>query len=117
MEPLVDNPDAELAEGFREDALEYRHGQLEVSGRIDRVAGANGTVLGYVSAEVQESPPVISRGDTLYINEAYVRPDYRRDGLGDTLLLTRHRMRKGLYPPQPRGSQSGPGYSPLPTSG
>ena len=51
-ELLADDPDAELAEGFREDALEYRHEQLEESGRIDRVADADGTLLGYVSAEV-----------------------------------------------------------------
>jgi len=84
-ELLADGPD-ELAEGFREDALAHRREQLEREDRIDRVAEAGGTLLGYVSAEIQEPPPVVDRGDTLHINEVYVRPEHRREGVGAALL-------------------------------
>lgn len=83
---LADEPGSELAEGFREDALAYRREQLAVEGRIDRVAEADGTLLGYVSAELQEPPPVVRRGDTLHVNEVYVRPSHRRKGVGDAPL-------------------------------
>lgn len=87
MRHLVgDDPDSSLAEGFREDAVEYRREQLEREDRIDRVANEDGRLLGYVSAEVQEPPPVVDRGDTLHINEVYVRPENRREGLGTALL-------------------------------
>src|SRR6056297_3652961 len=76
---LADDPDTELADEFRGE-------QLQETGRIDRVADDDGRLLGYVSAEVRESAPVVDRGDTLHINEVYVRPEHRRDGLGTALL-------------------------------
>lgn len=36
---------------------------------------------GYAFAELGESPPVFARGDLLTVLEAYVRPEYRGDGL------------------------------------
>lgn len=85
-EMLEEDPDSELAEGFREDALAYRREQLAAEDRIDRVAVDDGTLLGYVSAEIQEPPPVIRRGDTLHVDELYVRPAHRREGVGTALL-------------------------------
>jgi len=90
-EMLEHDPDAALADDYREDALAHRREQLEREDRIDRVADADGQLLGYVSAEVREPPPVIERGDRLHVLEVYVRPEYRREGVGAALLAEAER--------------------------
>jgi GNAT superfamily N-acetyltransferase len=47
---------------------------------------APATFAGYAYATVGESPPVFARGDPLTVNELYVRPEYRGDGLAHDLL-------------------------------
>jgi GNAT superfamily N-acetyltransferase len=44
------------------------------------------TFAGYASAVIGETPPVFARGDHLTVEELYVRPEYRGEGLARTLL-------------------------------
>lgn len=80
------DPYHELVDEFREDTSEYRRERLGEEGRIDRVAVVDGELVGYVTAEFQETPPVFAHDDTVHINELYVRPQHRRQGIGVDLL-------------------------------
>ncbi len=82
----TDAPYHELADEFREETLAYRTEQFEAESHIDRVAVGDGELVGHVSAEVQEAPPVVQRGDSLHITEVYVTPAHRREGVGAALL-------------------------------
>ncbi|MFB6221351.1 MAG: N-acetyltransferase family protein [Halolamina sp.] len=87
----TDDPYHELADEFREETLAYRAERFEAEDHIDRVAVADGDLVGYVAAEVQKAPPVVRRGDSLHITEVYVTPDHRREGLGAALLTEAER--------------------------
>ncbi|MEF8800365.1 MAG: GNAT family N-acetyltransferase [Halolamina sp.] len=80
------DPYHELVDEFREDTIEYRRERLGEEGRIDRVSVVTDKLVGYVTAEFQETPPVFAHEDTVHINELYVRPEFRREGIGVDLL-------------------------------
>jgi len=48
--------------------------------------------IGFISATIEESPPVFSRGDRLKINEIYVTPEYRRQGVASKLISKIRRL-------------------------
>ena len=75
---LVDDPHA--------DATEHRRERVREDGTFDRVAVADGALVGYVAGDFRPAPPVVRHGDTAHVNELYVRPAYRREGVADALL-------------------------------
>jgi ribosomal protein S18 acetylase RimI-like enzyme len=75
-----------LADEYREGVIEFRRERLSDEDRIDRVAVVDDEFAGYVSAEVQEAPPVFAHDDTAHVNEIYVRPAFRREGIADELM-------------------------------
>lgn len=75
---LVDEPKA--------DATEHRRERVRSDDTFDRVAVVDGRFVGYVAGDFREAPPVVRHGDTAHVNELYVRPAYRREGVADALL-------------------------------
>ena len=77
-----------LADEYRESVIEFRRERLTEDDRIDRVTVVDDELAGFVSAEVQEAPPVFAHDDTVHVNEIYVRPRFRREGIADELMAT-----------------------------
>ena len=50
------------------------------------VAGQAGTLDGFIAAERWTSPPVYAAATEIFIDELYVRPEARRQGLGSRLI-------------------------------
>lgn len=75
---LVDDPHA--------DATEHRRERVREDGTFDYVAVDSGVFVGYVAGDFREAPPVVRHGDTAHVNELYVRPERRREGVADALL-------------------------------
>lgn len=75
-----------LTDDAREKVLAYKRDLVESDEARTLVAVESGTLLGYVSAEVQPSAPIFRRGDDLYVSEVYVDEDHRRGGIGSDLL-------------------------------
>ncbi|MFB6204389.1 MAG: GNAT family N-acetyltransferase [Candidatus Nanohaloarchaea archaeon] len=74
-----------LSEDAEQKQKEYRNDLLDELERVTFVAEEDGFV-GFVSAKIEEPPPVFARGDTLHIAELYVREDHRRQGLATRLM-------------------------------
>lgn len=85
-EMAEDDPYYTLTEGFREDVLAYRRERFADADTTTRVAVDDGELVGYVAGEYREAPPVHRHGDVLHVDEVYVRPADRREGLGTALL-------------------------------
>ena len=75
---LVDDPHA--------DATEHRRERVREEDTFDYVAVDGGAFVGYVAGDFREAPPVVRHGDTAHVNELYVRPEHRREGVADALL-------------------------------
>lgn len=80
-EALADGVDAAA------EAIEHRRERLAADDGVDLVAEADdGSLAGYVAAEVRPTPPVFARGDACRVTGVYVRPADRGAGLGGRLL-------------------------------
>ncbi|WP_049979777.1 GNAT family N-acetyltransferase [Halolamina rubra] len=75
---LVDEPVA--------DATEHRRERVRGDDTFDRVAVVDDELVGYVAGDHRPAPPVVRHGDTAHVNELFVRPAYRRQGIADALL-------------------------------
>lgn len=80
------DPYNELAEDIRQDAIEYRRDRLASDEYRLLLAESDATPLGYAAGAVQPAPPVFARGATFNVDEVYVRPDARRQGIATALL-------------------------------
>jgi GNAT superfamily N-acetyltransferase len=78
--------DALAADGVRENALAHRREQFDNDDRATFVASEDGKLVGYVSVEYRESPPVFARGDAGFVHGLYVVPDSRGTGLASDLF-------------------------------
>ena len=74
-----------VAEDARAAALEHRRERLARDDAVDYVVEDGGLVAG-AAAESRDAPPVFQHGDGLHVNEVYVRPAYRRQGIASDLL-------------------------------
>ena len=75
---LVDEPVA--------DATEHRRERVRSDDTFDYVAVIDDRLVGYVAGDFHTAPPVVRHGDTAHVNELYVRPEHRREGVADALL-------------------------------
>ena len=78
--------DALAEEGVYENTVAYRREQFERDDWTTFVAEADGEIVGYVSIEYAESPPVFARGDAGHVTEIYVAPNDRGEGLASDLF-------------------------------
>ena len=77
----------QLKEGLNLEAtIEHKQEAVESDEKYLFVAENDGKLIGFISATVEESVPIFSRGDKLKINEMYVRPENRREGLASRLM-------------------------------
>lgn len=75
-----------LAEGFREPVIEHHREKLGDDDQLVSVAIIDDELVAYVSAEIREAPPVVEHDASAHVNELYVRPAHRREGVADALL-------------------------------
>lgn len=75
-----------LASDIRADAIEHREEKLSQANYCAQLAVEDDAFVGFATGEVQPSAPVFERGATLAISEAYVRPDWRQQGIASALL-------------------------------
>lgn len=75
-----------LTDDARDRALAFRREQFEADDVRTLVAVDDGKLVGYVSGEVQPTPPIFQRGEELYVSELYVKEHHRRTGVGSDLL-------------------------------
>lgn len=78
--------DALAEEGVRENTIAYRREQFGDDDWTTFVAEGDDDLVGYISIEYAESPPVFARGDNGTVTELYVVPDYRGKGLASDLF-------------------------------
>ena len=78
--------DALAEERVRENTIAHRREQFKSDDWTTFVAEADGDIVGYVSIESAESPPVFARGDAGHITEIYVAADHRGEGLASELF-------------------------------
>lgn len=76
----------ELADKFRDAAVEYRREKLAAEDTFIRVAAVDGEWVGYVQATFEESPPVFARGPDLHVNELWVAESERGQAVASRLL-------------------------------
>ncbi len=75
-----------LADGIREAEVAFRREQFDDDDIATFVAADDGTFAGYTAVEYEDSAPVFARGPKANINDVYVVPDYRGNGLADDLM-------------------------------
>lgn len=75
-----------LQSDVREQAVAYRRERFEDDDVVTYVALEGAAIVGYASATHESSPPAFSRGDRLSVEEVYVRPSHRRQGVASELL-------------------------------
>ena len=75
-----------LATDIRPDAIEHREEKLAQSNYCVQLAVEDGSLIGLTSGEIQPTATVFERGPTLAISEAYVRQEWRRQGIASALL-------------------------------
>ena len=68
-----------------EDSIEHKKNGIREEGEHTFVAD-KGELLGFISATRKETPPVFKRGDKLKVNELYVKPEARKQGIASKLL-------------------------------
>ena len=78
FDDLVDEP--------LETAREYREAHFEDPNVETFVVDAEGGLAGYAVVDHQESPPPFDRGSSARVEEVYVAPAFRGEGLGGTLF-------------------------------
>lgn len=76
----------ELAGSVREEARSYRRGLLADDDTVTFLAEDDASLVGYAVGAYGESPPVFARGPATNIEELYVRPERRKEGIGSELL-------------------------------
>lgn len=75
-----------LATDPRQDAIGYRHELFEDGNTATYLAEDEERVVGYAVVVYQESPPVFERGPKGSIEEVYVVPDRRGEGIATALM-------------------------------
>lgn len=75
-----------LAEDITDDALTYRQEQFENEDAVISVAVENNRIIGYATAERNDTPPVFQRGMAVNIEEIYVEQSYRGRGIASALI-------------------------------
>ncbi|WP_114579491.1 GNAT family N-acetyltransferase [Saliphagus sp. LR7] len=75
-----------LASDIRADAIKHREEKLSQANYCAQLAIEDDAFVGFTTGEVQPSAPVFERGATLAISEAYVRPEWRQQGIASSLL-------------------------------
>ncbi len=74
-----------LAENPRGDALAYRRERLSDDAAATFVAD-DGGLVGYTAVSYADSPPVFARGPAASVEEVYVTPERRGEGVATALL-------------------------------
>lgn len=74
-----------LAEDVREDALAYRRERLAAAAAVTFVAD-DGGLIGYTALSHSEPPSVFARGPAVSVEEVYVAPERRGEGVATVLL-------------------------------
>lgn len=76
----------ELAGSVREEARSYRRDLLADDDTVTFLAEDDASLVGYAVGAYGESPPVFARGPATNVEELYVRPERRKEGIGSELL-------------------------------
>ncbi|MXR40528.1 GNAT family N-acetyltransferase [Halobaculum sp. WSA2] len=77
-----------LASDIRTDAIDHRGKNLSQANYCAQLAVEHDSFVGFTTGVVRPSAPVFERGATLAISEAYVRPNWRQQGIASALLRT-----------------------------
>ena len=76
----------ELADDVRGDALTYRERRFDEEDAVTFVADVDGELIGYATGDLTATPPVFARGDEVNVEDVYVAPTHRREGVATALL-------------------------------
>ncbi|SEQ94661.1 GNAT family N-acetyltransferase [Natrinema salaciae] len=76
----------EVADEVRESALTYRRDHLADDDVATFVADADGPIAGYAVVVSGDSPPVFARGPEATLEELYVVPAHRGEGIATALM-------------------------------
>lgn len=75
-----------LSESFADTAAGMLENALRHPAAFLVVAEADGKPVGYVSAAIQEPPPIFSGEPYLFVSDLYVLPERRGQGIGSALV-------------------------------
>ncbi|WP_254862823.1 GNAT family N-acetyltransferase [Halovivax gelatinilyticus] len=76
----------ELGDDVRDHAIEYRQANLDDPDTATFVAERDDDLIGYTVVTYSESPPVFARGPSANIEEVYVSPTHRGEGIANALM-------------------------------
>ncbi|MFH0875797.1 MAG: GNAT family N-acetyltransferase [archaeon] len=81
-------PEYALAEGWQLTWRNYASSIIEKSQENSAiyVADIEGRLVGYCMGNIQGRPPVFQMSKEAYISDVLVRPEYRRQGIGEDLV-------------------------------
>jgi len=79
-------PYDEPTEEVLANVVAYRREQFRDEDAAVFVAEREGRLVGYCHVECAETPPVFARGPEGNVNEVYVAPDHREDGIAGDLM-------------------------------
>lgn len=77
-----------LGEGWEKFVTEAMHIAIEHPAARIFVAVAEDRPVGYVLGQIAEPPPLFDVKPYLFVSDLYVRPEYRRQGVGTRLVET-----------------------------
>lgn len=69
-----------------ESTIEHKKDTIRSENSYMFVAEEGEEMIGFISAKIEESIPIFARGDKLKIDEMYVRPEFRREGVASELM-------------------------------
>ena len=69
-----------------ENSVEHKKDEIESEDDFVFVAAEEDELIGVISATLEESVPIFSRGDKMTINDLFVEKDSRRSGVASKLI-------------------------------
>lgn len=80
------DPLNELTEDATEHARRYFEDEVDSTDTAGYVVDIGDELVAYMVISEQTSPPIFTRGDTAHIDQLYVDPAFRGEGIGTALI-------------------------------